>query len=62
MADENTKNGLIWINFGTYGLFRLLITNLNSKFRNSKWRIQYGGQKYKKRLDFIYVRLDNTML
>ena len=26
-----------------------LITNLKSKFRNSKWRIQYGRSEFKKR-------------
>ena len=25
-----------------------LITNLKSDFQNSKWRIQYGGQNFKK--------------
>ena len=32
MVDENAKTGLISINIGSRGLFRLLITNLNSKF------------------------------
>ena len=31
---------------------RSLITNPDSKFRNSKWRIQYGGSMYKKLIDW----------
>ena len=34
----------------TVGFLRMLITNLNLKLKNSKWRIQYGGRKCKKRL------------
>ena len=30
--------------FGTREFLRLQITNLNSNFRNSKWRIQHGGE------------------
>ena len=33
-----------------------LITSPSSKFRNSKRRIQYGGEKYKKRLDLDVTR------
>ena len=33
-----------------------LVTSLSSKFRNSKRRIQYGGKKYKKRLDLDETR------
>ena len=31
-----------------YGFMGSLITNLKSHFRNTKWRIQYGGQNLKK--------------
>ena len=35
---------------------RSLITSPSSKFRNSKWRIQYGGKKYKNRLNLDETR------
>ena len=34
----------IWMKIGT----GMLITNLYSKIKNSKWRIQYGGLKIQK--------------
>ena len=36
----------------TRGLSRSLVTNHNSKFRNSKWWIQHGGQKCENSLDW----------
>ena len=33
------------------------ITSPSSKFRNSKWRIQYGGKN--KRNDLIWMKLGN---
>ena len=51
MADQNAKSYLIWMKFCIRGLLRSLITNPNSKFKNSIWRIQYGGPKCKKLLD-----------
>ena len=55
MADENEKSYLIGMKFGTRGFFKSLITNLSSKFRNSKWRIQYGERKCKKLLDAVDI-------
>ena len=52
MAGENAKNYLVGIIFGTQKFLVLLITNPSSKFRNSKWRIQYGGRKSKKLFDW----------
>ena len=36
MTIKSAKSGFIWMNLGNHGLFTLHITNLNSKFRNSK--------------------------
>ena len=44
MADQNAKCSFIQIELGTRGFLESLMTNLESKFRNSKWRIKYGGQ------------------
>ena len=52
MADQNVKSYLIEIIFGTREFLTTLITNLSWKIRNSKWRIQYGGQKYEKLLNW----------
>ena len=52
MADKNTNSYLIGILFGTRRFLGALITNPSSKFRNSKRRIQYGGPKCKKILDW----------
>ena len=50
MADQNAK--LLDLDEIWYSeVCRSLIKSPSSKFRNSKWRIQYGGEKYKKRLD-----------
>ena len=40
------------LKFSMREFLRLLITNPNSEFRNSKWRIQYAGRKCKKILDW----------
>ena len=42
MADQIAKSYLIWMKFYTRGLLTSLITNPNSKFRNSISGIQYG--------------------
>ena len=52
MADEKAKSYLIGMIFETRGFLVSLITNPHSKFRNSKRRIQYGGQKCKKLVDW----------
>ena len=36
MADQNAKSYLVGIKFGTPGFLGLLITNLESKYWNSK--------------------------
>ena len=36
----------------TWRFSKSLIANLNSKFQNSKWRIQYGGPKWKNLFDW----------
>ena len=41
------KLNSIWMKFCTRGLLRSLITNPNSKFRNSIWRIQMADQNAK---------------
>ena len=51
MADQNVKIDLIEIEISTRGFSWSLITNLHSKFENSKWRIQYGRRKCKNLLD-----------
>ena len=56
MASENAKSNLIRMIFGTPRFSGSVITNLSSKFRNSKWRIQYGGQKSKKLIDGDDIR------
>ena len=43
MADENVKIHLIGMKIITRGFSRFLMTNLQLKFGNSIWRIQYGG-------------------
>ena len=50
--DKSVKSYLNGMKFGTLGFLRSLIVNPNSKFRNTKWRIQYGGPKYKKLLEW----------
>ena len=45
------------LKFGTRRFLGSLITNPSSKLTNTKWRIQYGGQKWKKLLvcdDILY--------
>ena len=54
------KLNSIWIKCCTPGLLRSLITNSNSKLRNSIWQIQYGRPKCKKLLNFeeiLYTRI-----
>ena len=46
MAAENLSDSIL-IEFGTRRFLKLLIMNQKSKLRNSKWRIQYGGRKFK---------------
>ena len=60
MADENAKSYLIGMIFGTSEFLGSLITNPSSTFRNSEWRIQYGGRQCKKLLnwdDIWYLRV-----
>ena len=45
------------LKFCTQGFLESLITNLSSKYINSKWRIQYGGWKCKKFLDWDELRI-----
>ena len=52
MVDENAKSYLIGTIFGTRGFLGSLITNPSLKFRNSVWRVQCGGRKCKKLLDW----------
>ena len=45
------------LKFSTRGFLGSLITNLSSNLTNTKWRIQYGGQRWKKLLvcdDILY--------
>ena len=51
MAGRYVKFCFIRIEIGTRGFSSPLITNLYSKFWNSKWWIQYGGSKYQHLLD-----------
>ena len=44
--------GLKFGNLKIQGFLESLITNASSEFRNSKWRIHYGGRKGKKLLDW----------
>ena len=45
------------LELGTRGFLGSLITNPSSKLTDTKWRIQYGGQKWKKLLvcDIMYL-------
>ena len=45
----STNFCLRWMNlkFSTRGFLGSLMTNPRSKFKNSKWRIQYGGPRFK---------------
>ena len=43
------------LKFGTRGFLGSLITNPSSKLTNTKWQIQYGGQKWKKLLVYDYI-------
>ena len=52
MADQYIKIYLITMKIITRGFSKSLITNLYLKFWNSRWRIQYGGPKGKKLLDW----------
>ena len=55
MADQNSK--LLDLDEIWYSeVCGSLIMNPSLKFRNSKWRIQYGGKKYKKWLDLDETR------
>ena len=48
------------LKFSTRGFLGSLITNPSSKLTNTKWQIQYGGQKWKKLLvcdDILYSEL-----
>ena len=47
MADKKAKSNLIEMIFDTREFSGSLIMNLSSKFRNSEWRIQYGGRACK---------------
>ena len=51
MADQNSQSWSIRIKLGTRGLLGSLVTNQNSKFKNSKWRTQYRWRKCKKLVD-----------
>ena len=53
MVTQITKSWLNRMRLGTEKFLGLQITELDSKFRNSKWRIQYGGKKYNK---FVYSK------
>ena len=60
MADQNEK--LLDLDEIWYSkVCGSLITNPSSKFRNSKWRIQYGGKKYKKWLDLDETRYSGNL-
>ena len=43
MADQNSKSCSFQIELYTQRFLEWLATNFDSKFRNSKWQIQYGG-------------------
>ena len=48
MAVKNAESDLIRMKLDARGFFGLLISNLKSKFKNSKWRIQNCGTKTQK--------------
>ena len=56
---------MIFVEVCTLKLLRSLITNLTSDFRNSKWRIQYGGHEISETLymaadllQYLYMKTD----
>lgn len=52
----------IRLNFCTRGDSVMLITNLNFVFRNSKWRIQFEGQKNIKNLKLAIRRFSGSLI
>ena len=52
MADKFLEHGLIFIKTCIQGFSGPLITNPTSDFENSKWRIQYGRQIFRKWSNF----------
>ena len=55
MVAENAKRRVIAMKFSNRRFFGSLITNLSLKFRNLKWRIQYGGPKSKNLLGWYEI-------
>jgi hypothetical protein len=45
----------LYLKISIWGFLRSLITNPMSKIQNSKWRIQYGGQKYQNQLHSLEI-------
>ena len=52
MAVKNLKISTIFMKIGIQGFVGSLITNLQSDFQISRWRIQHGGQKFENQSDF----------
>ena len=46
MAVKTLKISTIFMKIGIQGFFGSLITNLQTDFQISRWRIQHGGQKF----------------
>ena len=51
MADDNAKSYLVGMIIATPRFLGSLIMNLSSKFRSSKWRIQYDRKNVKSHLN-----------
>ena len=52
MTVKNLKISPIFMKIGIQGFFGSLITNLQSNFQKSRWRVQHGGQKFENQSDF----------
>ena len=52
MAAKNFENCSISMKVSMQGFFGSLITNPLSVFTNTRWRIQYGGQKFQKLFNY----------
>ena len=50
------SSGSMDLRISTWEILRSLITNPSSKFKNSKWQIQYGGERCEKLLDLDDIR------
>ena len=56
MTNRNFKNPWIFVQIDIWGYLGLLITNMSSGSRNSKWWVQDNGKKTSKYINFYWYR------